>query len=72
MASDAAAALARSIGADLPDSFAGLTDEQLRALDSMVHNAIDTRSRALSSGIEGGLKHVPALARPAVKKILGL
>lgn len=70
--SDTAAALAATLGAPLPKDFAALTDEQLATLDSLLQRAAQRRADELTTGIAQSLQHVPAVVRPAVRKLLGL
>lgn len=66
------AALARRLGTSLPAEIAGLPDDALAALDAMVAAAVDARAAELDAGIAKSLSHAPRLARPAIKKVLGL
>jgi len=70
--SDTAAALARTLGTPLPKDFAALTDEELATLDRMLRTAAQRRAQELTSGIEQSLQHIPAVVRPAVRKMFGL
>lgn len=64
--------LARTLQSPVPGEFASLGADDLRLLDGAVAAAAHARSRALTEAIESSLRHLPALLRPAVKKVLGL
>ncbi|TLF77502.1 hypothetical protein [Nocardia cyriacigeorgica] len=68
----AAETLSRTLGAALPPEFAALGDEQLAELDRMLHAASDRRSQQMREAFDSGLRLIPRLMRPAVKKALGL
>ncbi|MEV6219592.1 hypothetical protein [Nocardia sp. NPDC051833] len=69
---DALAQLTATLGAPPPPEFANLTPEQLALLDTYVRAAFDTRRAALDDAVNSGMRLIPRLARPAVKKVLGL
>ncbi|MEV0063796.1 hypothetical protein [Nocardia sp. NPDC050718] len=69
---DALAQLTATLGAPPPPEFASLTPEQLTLLDTYVRAAFDSRRDALDDAVNSGMRLIPRLARPAVKKVLGL
>ncbi|MFE3445618.1 hypothetical protein ACFXNW_21515 [Nocardia sp. NPDC059180] len=68
----AADTLSRTLGAPLPAAFADLTDAQLAQLEQMLHDASARRADQMSEAFESGLRLIPRLMRPAVRKALGL
>lgn len=70
--SPAASSLSKTLNAPLPDDVAALPPEDLNALDAMLRAALADRSTAMDRAIKASLDHAPRLARPAIKKVLGL
>ncbi|MGW6425898.1 hypothetical protein ACWF82_24760 [Nocardia sp. NPDC055053] len=64
--------LTTTLGAPPPPEFATLTSDELARLDAYVRAALDTRRAALDGAVNSGMRLIPRLARPAVKKVLGL
>ncbi|MGW6729930.1 hypothetical protein ACWF9G_28865 [Nocardia sp. NPDC055029] len=69
---DALAQLTATLGAPPPPEFAELTPDELARLDAYVRAALDNRRAALDDAVNSGMRLIPRLARPAVKKVLGL
>ncbi|MFE3545572.1 hypothetical protein ACFXK0_21630 [Nocardia sp. NPDC059177] len=69
---DPLAQLTETLGAPPPPEFADLTPEELTRLDAYIRAALDTRRAALDDALYSGMRLIPRLARPAVKKVLGL
>lgn len=67
---DAADILERELGAQLPDGFNALSDEQLLWLADLLHDAKARQKDELDDGVEESLKIVPRLMRGPVRKIL--
>ncbi|MFD4354281.1 hypothetical protein [Nocardia sp. NPDC058518] len=70
--SDALRQLTATLGAPPPPDFATLTPDELALLDDYVRAALDHRKAALDGALDSGMRLIPRLARPAVKKVLGL
>ncbi|MBF6517016.1 hypothetical protein IU421_22425 [Nocardia cyriacigeorgica] len=68
----AAETQSRTLGAPLPPEFAALGDDQLAELDRMLHAASHRRSQLMRDAFDSGMRLIPRLMRPAVKKALGL
>ncbi|MFF2087483.1 hypothetical protein ACFVVM_27225 [Nocardia sp. NPDC058176] len=69
---DAMQRLTTTLGTPPPSDFATLTPDELTRLDGYVRGALDQREAALNKALDSGMRLVPRLARPAVKKVLGL
>lgn len=69
---DALRQLTTTLGTPPPPEFATLSPDELTRLDGFVHHALDQREAALNNALDAGMRHIPRLARPAVKKVLGL
>ncbi|MFC6014453.1 hypothetical protein [Nocardia lasii] len=69
---DALDQLATTLGTPPPPEFATLTREQLSRLDSHVQHTLDARVSALDEALDSSMRLIPRLARPAVRKVLGL
>ncbi|KAF0842558.1 hypothetical protein [Nocardia caishijiensis] len=69
---DASHQLTTTLGTPPPPEFAALTPDELTLLDTYVRGALDQRKAALDDALESGMRLIPRLARPAVKKVLGL
>lgn len=63
-------ALRQLLGAELPDGLEALDDAQLQALSTLMHNARRQQQARLQQALEAALRHVPGLARGAVRRIL--
>ncbi|GAB16697.1 hypothetical protein GOEFS_010_00100 [Gordonia effusa NBRC 100432] len=70
--SAAATSLSTTVNAPLPAEFANLPEDDLARLDSLVRAAVTARAESMDRAIKGSLKHAPKLARPAIRKVLGL
>lgn len=70
--STAATSLSTTVNAPLPEEFATLPDDDLRTLETMLRAAIDDRAATMDRAIAASLDHAPRLARPAIRKVLGL
>ncbi len=70
--SAAASTLAKTLSAPLPREIAELPAEHLDKLDQLLVTAISNRAASMDRAINNSLKHAPRLARPAIKKVLGL
>ncbi|MFW0789106.1 hypothetical protein [Gordonia sp. CPCC 205333] len=70
--SAAAKSLSTTVNASLPAEFADLSEDDLARLDSLLQDAIAVRAASMDRAIKGSLKHAPRLARPAIRKVLGL
>ncbi|MGC4994041.1 hypothetical protein [Nocardia salmonicida] len=70
--SDPLRQLTATLGAPPPPDFATLTPDELALLDNYVRAALDHRKAALDDALDSGMRLIPRLARPAVKKVLGL
>lgn len=55
-----------------PTGFEQLDDEQLRALADEVRATLERHRRELHAATEESLRFVPRLARPAVRRIVGM
>ncbi|MEV0686611.1 hypothetical protein AB0I35_22340 [Nocardia sp. NPDC050378] len=64
--------LTTTLGTPPPPEFAALTPDELATLNTYVQAALDQRKAALDDALDSGLRLIPRLARPAVKKVLGL
>ncbi|GGK66730.1 hypothetical protein [Nocardia camponoti] len=69
---DAMDHLTATLGSPPPPEFATLTAEELTLLESYLRTALDSRKEALAGAVDSGMRMVPRLARPAVKRVLGL
>lgn len=69
---DALDQLTATLGVPPPPDFATLTPDELTRLDDYVRTALDHRRAALDGALDSGMRLIPRLARPAVKKVLGL
>ena len=69
---DALDQLTTTLGTAPPPEFAALPQEDLSRLDSHVRDTLATRGAALDDALDSGLRLIPRLARPAVRKVLGL
>lgn len=56
----------------LPESVAGLPEENRRDLADALHDARRRQGVALSKAGEEALRFVPALLRPAIRRAVGL
>ena len=63
-------ALRQLLGAELPQGLDALDDAQLDALSIVMRNARQQQQAQLQHALEAALRHVPGLARGAVRRIL--
>ncbi|WP_225730101.1 MULTISPECIES: hypothetical protein [unclassified Nocardia] len=70
--SDAAELLSRTLSAPLPAEFDRLSEAELAQLDRLLRAAEQRRADRLGAAIDSGLRLIPRLMRPAVKRALGL
>lgn len=70
--STAATSLSTTVNAPLPEEFAALSDDDLQTLETMLRTAIANRAATMDRAIAASLDHAPRLARPAIRKVLGL
>lgn len=70
--SDALRQLTTTLGTPPPPEFDSLSPDELARLEGFVQHALDQRRAALDGALDSGMRLIPRLARPAVKKVLGL
>ena len=69
---DRLAQLTATLGAPPPAEFATLDTDALTRLDGLVDTALAARKAAMDDALGAGMHLIPRLARPAVRKVLGL
>ncbi|HEY0639786.1 MAG TPA: hypothetical protein VGD67_19230 [Pseudonocardiaceae bacterium] len=68
---EARAELRRRLGDEVAPVLGALTDEQAAELRALYRAAVDERRTTMADAQERSLALVPALLRPAVRKVLG-
>lgn len=71
MTDEARAELRRRLGEQVADVVDGLSDDEAAALLACYREAVDNQRAAMATAQDRSLALVPALLRPAVRKILG-
>ncbi|WP_280341170.1 hypothetical protein [Nocardia neocaledoniensis] len=69
---DRLAQLTATLGTPPPPEFAALDIDDLARLDTFVESALAARKAAMDEALGAGMHLIPRLARPAVRKVLGL
>lgn len=64
--------LTATLGGPPPAQFATLDPADLTRLDAAVGTALAARKAAMDDALGAGMHLIPRLARPAVRKVLGL
>lgn len=64
--------LAAAIGAEPPEQFAALSAEDRLALAETVEAATAERNALIDRAIDDSLRHLPAVLRGPVKRVLGV
>ncbi|MFD4430731.1 hypothetical protein [Nocardia sp. NPDC058497] len=64
--------LTATLGGPPPAEFATLDIDDLTRLDGFVEQALAARKAAMDDALGAGMHLIPRLARPAVRKVLGL
>ncbi|WP_336086107.1 hypothetical protein [Nocardia sp. SSK8] len=64
--------LTATLGSPPPEQFATLDRADLTRLDALVGSALAARKAAMDDALGAGMHLIPRLARPAVRKVLGL
>ncbi|WP_278265450.1 hypothetical protein [Nocardia sp. AG03] len=64
--------LTATLGGPPPAEFATLDRDELARLDGFVGTALAARKAAMDDALGAGMHLIPRLARPAVRKVLGL
>ncbi|MFC4127155.1 hypothetical protein [Nocardia rhizosphaerae] len=64
--------LTATLGTPPPPEFAALHVDDLALLDSQVRSALAAREAAMDEALGAGMHLIPRVARPAVRKVLGL
>ncbi|MFB7878877.1 hypothetical protein ACFC06_26845 [Nocardia sp. NPDC056064] len=69
---DRLAQLTATLGAPPPAEFATLDSADLARLDAFAAAALAARKAAMDDALGAGMHLIPRVARPAVRKVLGL
>lgn len=64
--------LTATLGAPPPAEFATLDPTDLTRLNAFVESALAARKAAMDDALGEGMHLIPRMARPAVRKVLGL
>lgn len=64
--------LTATLGTPPPADFTTLDVDDLTRLDGFVESALAARKAAMDDALGAGMHLIPRLARPAVRKVLGL
>lgn len=64
--------LTATLGAPPPAEFATLPVDDLTRLHALTESALAARKAAMDDALGAGMHLIPRLARPAVRKVLGL
>ncbi|MGS2809950.1 hypothetical protein [Nocardia sp. MW-W600-9] len=64
--------LTATLGAPPPAEFATLDVDDLTRLHGLTESALAARKAAMDDALGAGMHLIPRLARPAVRKVLGL
>ena len=71
MAETGSAALRRALGGPAPKGLRALSDDELAHLAHAVDQARRRQARALATGGERALQHVPRLLRAPIRRLTG-